>query len=65
MNEQPQAPHLIINHTEDMTTHKVAESLIKLAMMLRRLPDLPCSNVELWLDGGHQVFLEEQKSADR
>ena len=65
MNEQPQAPHLIINHAEDMTTHKVAESLIKLATMLRRLPDMPCTNVEFWLGDGHQMFLEEQKSADK
>ena len=64
MNEQPQAPRLIINHTEDMTTHKVAESLIKLATMLRRLPDMPCAHLELWLGERHQVFLEEHKSAD-
>jgi hypothetical protein len=65
MNEQPQTPHLIINHTKEMTTHKVAESLIKLATMLRQLPDMPCTNLELWLGGGYQVFAEEQKSADR
>lgn len=64
MNEQPQAPHLIIKHSEDVTTHKVAESLIKLATMLRRLPDMPCIGLELWLSDGHQVFLEHQKSAD-
>jgi hypothetical protein len=65
MNEPPQAPRLIINHPEDTTTHKVAESLIKLAMMLRRLPDMPCTSVEFWLSDGHPVFPEEQKSADQ
>jgi hypothetical protein len=65
MNEQPQAPRLIITHPEAVTTHKVAESLIKLAMMLRRLPDLPCTNVEFWLSGGQPVFPEEQQSADQ
>jgi hypothetical protein len=65
MNEQPQAPRLIINPIDDMTTHKVAESLIKLATMLRRLPDMPCTGLELWLSDGHQVFLEEQKSANK
>ncbi len=65
MNEPPQVPHLIINHSEDVTTHRVAESLIKLATMLRRLPDIPCAGLEFWLSDGHRVFLEEQKSADR
>jgi hypothetical protein len=64
MNEQLQAPSLIINHPEHTTTHKVAESLIKLAMMLRRLPDMPCTTVELWLSGEQPVFPDEQKNAD-
>ena len=64
MDVQPQAPRLIIEHTEDMTTHKVAESLIKLAMMLRQLPDVRCTGVEFWLGGECQLRPAQEKSAD-
>jgi hypothetical protein len=56
VNVPAQAPlHLIIEHAQDITIHKVAASLMKFALMLQRVPDMPCTDVEFWLGGEFQL----------
>jgi len=56
LNAQDQASmHLVIEHVEYRTTHELAQSLIKLAVMLRRLPDTHFTEVQFYSSAECQI----------